>query len=154
MCGTVRLQVHSNMQPGKRSTSDARFIRISPLLLYLHTHFLHIWHIYSPDVKRSASLTLKTRHCAVANFVKHATWWNIHLRPHVYKGFPFISLSTPHFLHIWHISSPVVKRSASLKLWHCANARLVKHATWWKIHFRPHVYKGFPFISLSTPRMY
>ena len=23
-------------------------------------------------------------------------------------------------------------------------------ATWWKIHLRPHVYKGFPFISLST----
>ena len=37
---------------------------------------------------------------------------------------------------------------------HCANPSSVKHATWWKIHLKPHVYKGFPFISLSTPPIF
>ena len=142
--------------------------------------------------------------------LKHATWWKIHLKPHVYKGFPFISLSTPPIFpyltylvarskvfrlgigaalcgcklrqtcnlnkdapqthvykgfpfislstalifHISHILSPDVKRSASLNIRHCPHANSVKHATWWKIHLRSHVYKGFPFIILSTPLIF
>ena len=35
------------------------------------------------------------RHCADASSVKHSTWWKIHLKLHVYKGIPFISLCTP-----------------------------------------------------------
>ena len=104
MCDTVR------MQPGRRSTSDPMFIRVSPLFVYLHSQYFHIWHFESPVVGfsplfvylnpqyfhirhiwsavvyRSASVSV--RHCA------DATWWKIHHRPHVYKGFPFICLST------------------------------------------------------------
>ena len=183
MCGTVRVHAHSNMQPDERSTSDPMFIRVSPLLVYLNINFLHIWLILSPDVTRPVSL--KIRHCAHANFFKLAIWTEIHLKPHVYKGFPFISLSKPPFftcltyvvarcercpsnpmfirvslllvylhplfLHIWHSLSPGVPRSVSLYIRHCAYRSSVKHATRWKFHLRPHVYKGFPFISLSTP---
>ena len=67
----------------------ACYARVSPLLVYLHPQFLHIWHIWSPHVKCSASLNIPD--CG------HATWWKIHLNPHVYKNFSFISLSTPPF---------------------------------------------------------
>ena len=87
MCGTVR------MQPGERSTSDPMFIRVSPLFVYLHSQYFHIWHFESPVVKRSASLKipsillpfssrthLKTMHSQCASA----------FRPHVYQGFPYV----------------------------------------------------------------
>ena len=90
------MQAHSNMQPGKKSTSGPMFIRIYPLLVFLHTQYFHIWHFESPVVRCSDSVYV--RHCA------DATWWKIHLRPHVYKGFPFISLSThPIFPYLTYV---------------------------------------------------
>ena len=55
--GTVRVQSRSNMQPEGRCTSNPMFIRVSPLLVYLHPHF---WHILSPVAKSSASLNMLT----------------------------------------------------------------------------------------------
>ena len=51
-------------------------------------------HLKKMHFQRKRSASLKIRHSADASSLKHATWWNIHLRSHVYKGFPFISLST------------------------------------------------------------
>ena len=98
------------MPPGETSTSDPMFIRVFPLFVYLHSQYFHIWHIESPVVGFS----------------------------------PLFVYLNPQYFHIRHIWSAVVNRSASVYVRHCADA------TWWKIHHRPHVYKGFPFICLST----
>ena len=90
MCDTVR------MQPGRRSTSDPMFIRVSPLFVYLHSQYFHIWHFESPVVTCSDSVYV--RHCG------NATWWKIHLRPHVYKGSPLLVYLHTQYSHIWHFT--------------------------------------------------
>ena len=100
--GTVRIQTHLNMQADGRSTSNPMLIRVSPLLVFLHTQYSHIWHIWSPVVKDSASL--RVRHCAVARSLKHGSWWKIHLKTHVNQGFPFMNLSlTPIFPYLTYL---------------------------------------------------
>ena len=84
------------------------------LFVYLHSQYFHIWHIESPVVGFS----------------------------------PLFVYLNPQYFHIRHIWSAVVIRSASIYVRHCADA------TWWTIHHRPHVYKGFPYISLSTPSIF
>ena len=76
-----------NQLKNNASTTDPMFIRVSPLLVYLHPLYLNIRQFESPVLR--CSDTVYVRHC------RDATWWKIHLRPHVYKGFPFISLFTP-----------------------------------------------------------
>ena len=190
MCGTVR------MQPGERSTSDPMFIRVFPLFVYLHSQYFHIWHFESPVVKRSASLKIPS---IMLPFSSRTHLKNMHsqcastFRPHVYQGFPYVyiyitqfpapfvhilspvinipsSWSVPprilvlvsswnrpitmllylhtQYSHIWHFESPVVRCSDSVYVRPCADA------TWWKIHLRPHAYKGFPFICLSKPPIF
>ena len=102
---------------------------------------------------RVSPLTTDPRHSPLSTHTTTVNTRNhlvIQFRLDEHGGFPFISLSTPPFFHNWHILSPVAKHPASLNTRHCAHASSLKHATWWKIHLKPHVYKGFPFISLST----
>ena len=87
MCDTVR------MQPGRRSTSDPMFIRVSPLFVYLHSQYFHTWHFESPVVKRSASLKIPS---IMLPFSSRTHLKNMHsqcasaFRPHVYQGFPYV----------------------------------------------------------------
>ena len=79
------------MQPEGRCTSDPMFIRVSPLLVYLHPP---IWHILSPVAKSSASLNMlaprflailpkRSNVAYVLKYIASIKWQLLNLKPRI-----------------------------------------------------------------------
>ena len=75
------MQAQSNMQPGERSTSDPMFIRVSPLLVFLHPECISL---RNHCVNQFPCKNYTEPFCVSI----HLKYWKTTFRPQVYLGSP------------------------------------------------------------------